>query len=135
MPELPPYGLILDIFLILAIGGLWLVWWRNLNRLHKTEGLLAESIQQLDLATAQLQQAMEHIRALEKQDKSTQNRRPSATRRTQQTASSAPSNDTVLARTLRLERQGRSAEEIADTLNIPVSQVRLMLKVHTAKSA
>ena len=132
MPELPPYGLILDILLVLAVAGLWLVWWRNLNRLHKTERLLAESIEQLETASSQLQQALQHIRAFEKERQATAERRPRPAVKIQ-TAAAEPTEDAILARTLRLERQGKSAEEIADILNVPTTQVRLMLKVHAPR--
>jgi len=133
MPELPPFSLLLDILLLLAVAGLWLAWWRNLNRLHKTELLLAESIQQLETASSQLQQAMAHIQAFEQQRQSMPERRPRPAVKKQ--AAAEPAEKADLARTLRLERQGRSAEEIAEILNLPITQVRLMLKVHAPKGA
>ena len=132
MPELPSVGLLLDLLLILAVAGLWLAWWRNLNRLRRTEQLLCESIQQLDQASSELQQAATYIRAFEKRQQKVPAGRPRPAVK-KQTVADEPAEEAALARTLRLKQQGKSAEEIADILNLPITQVRLMLKVHGAK--
>jgi len=133
--ELPSFGVLIDALVILAITGLWLAWWRNLNRLHKTEILLAESIRQLDQASYQLKQALDHIRALEKQERSGKEKQEAAKPVRKQAALDAePSDNLVLVRTLHLQRQGKSDEEIAGSLSIPINQVRLMLKMHTTRA-
>lgn len=132
MAAIPPFGMILDVLVIAAVIGLWLAWWRNLNRLHKTEQLLVESIQQLEQASSQLQQATDHIRAIEKKkDSAARTKKPV---RSNPAPAGEPGGNTVLTRTLRLQRQGKSDQQIADILNIPIIQVRLMLKMHTVSA-
>jgi hypothetical protein len=135
MLEIPPYGIILDVLIILVIAGLWMTWWQNLNRLQKTERLLAESIQQLEQASTQLKQATDHIRAFEKEQHAEEKIRTKNPPRKRPVPTASPSTDTVLTRTLRLQRKGKSDEEIADTLSIPINQVRLMLKMHTTRAS
>jgi hypothetical protein len=133
-PEIPPYGIILDVLIIIVIAGLWMAWWRNLNRLQKTERLLANSIQQLEQASVQLKQAMDHIRAFEKEKRAGEEIRTKNPPRKRPAPTANTSADTVLAHTLRLQREGKSDEEIADSLSIPINQVRLMLKMHTTRA-
>jgi hypothetical protein len=140
MPELfmsdsPPYGIILDVLIIIVIAGLWMAWWRNLNRLQKTERLLADSIQQLEQASTQLKQAMDHIRAFEEEKRAGEEIRTKDPPRKRPTPTATASADTVLARTLRLQREGKSDKEIAGSLSIPINQVRLMLKMHTTRAS
>lgn len=145
IPEGLSFGMILDLLIVIAVVGLWLAWWRNLNRLKSTERLLAESIQELEQASSQLKLAMEHIRASE-QEKVEKERREkmrakraaeaaaqqaSALKDTTTASAASPADDTVLVRTLLLQREGKSEEEIADTLKVPIDQVRLMLKMHS----
>jgi len=128
------FSAITDMLVIIAVAGLWIVWWRNLNRLHKTECLLADSIRQLDQASSQLQQAMDHIRALENKKRIAEESRIKNPPGPRPAPAANPSADTILVRTLRLQREGKPDEEIAGSLGIPVNQVRLMLKMHTAKA-
>lgn len=129
-----PYGIILDVLIIIVVAGLWLAWWRNLNRLQKTEHLLAASIQQLEQASSRLKQAMDHIRAFEQEKRSEEEIRTKNPPSMRHAPSAGPSTDTVLARTLRLQREGKSDKEIADNLSIPINQVRLMLKMHATRA-
>ncbi|ATX82940.1 hypothetical protein Ga0123462_2105 [Mariprofundus ferrinatatus] len=129
------YGMLLDLLLITAVAGLWLAWWRNLNRLKKTESLLVESIQQLDHASSQLQQAMAHIREFEKEKRSEKEVRSNRQPRSIPTPTANQSGDTLLVRTLLLQREGKSDEDIAGSLNIPIDQVRLMLKMHSTRGS
>ena len=135
MPETLPYGVMLDLLIIVAVAGLWMAWWRNLNRLKKTECLLAGSIQQLDQATAQLKQAMDHIRAFEKERRVEERPRKKNASGKRPLPAENLSDDTVLVRTLLLQRKGKSDEEIADSLSIPINQVRLMLKMHSTRDS
>lgn len=139
MPELfmsgiPPYSIILDVLIIIAVAGLWMVWWRNLNRLQKTERLLADSIQQLEQASMQLKQTMDHIRVFEEKSAGEEVRTKNPPRKRPVPIATA-SADIVLARTLRLQVEGKSDEEIADSLSIPINQVRLMLKMHSTRAS
>jgi exonuclease VII large subunit len=135
MLEIPPYGIILDVLIIMAVAGLWMAWWRNLNRLQKTERLLADSIQQLEQASTRLKQAMDHILAFEKEKRAEEEIRTKNPPRKRRAPTAGSSSDTVLSRTLRLQRQGKSDNEIADNLSIPVNQVRLMLKMHATRTS
>ena len=130
-----PYGIILDILIIIVVAGLWMAWWRNLNRLQKTERLLAESILQLDQASAQLKQTMDHVLAFEKEKRDGEEVRTKNPPRKQRAPKAAQPVDSVLSRTLQLQREGKSDKEIAKNLSIPLTQVRLMLKMHTAKAS
>jgi len=135
MLEIPPYGIILDVLMIMAVASLWMVWWRNLNRLQKTERLLADSIQQLEQASTQLKQATDHILAFEKEKHAEDEIRTKNPPRKRRAPTVGPSADTVLSRTLRLQREGKSDKEISDNLSIPVNQVRLMLKMHATRAS
>ena len=135
MLETPPYGIILDVLIIIVVAGLWMAWWRNLNRLQKTERLLAESILQLEQASARLKQAMDHILAFEKEKCAEDEVRTKNPPRKKRAPTADPSADTVLSRTLRLQREGKSDKEIAKNLSIPINQVRLMLKMHTTRAS
>lgn len=135
MPEIPPYSIILDVLIIIVVAGLWMAWWRNLNRLQKTERLLAESILQLEQASARLQQAMDHILAVEKEQRAGDEIRTKNPPRKRRAPTADPSADTVLAHTLRLQREGKSDTDIAKNLSIPINQVRLMLKMHATRAS
>jgi len=130
-----PYGIILDILIIIVVAGLWMAWWRNLNRLQKTERLLAESILQLEQASTQLRQAMDHILAFEKEKSDREKIRTKNPPRKQRASNATPPADSVLSRTLHLQREGKSDKEIAENLSIPLTQVRLMLKMHTTRAS
>ncbi len=135
MSEIPPYGIILDVLIIIVVAGLWMAWWRNLNRLQKTERLLADSIQQLEQASARLKQAMDHILAFEKEQRAGEEIRTKNPPGKRRAPTAGPSVDTVLSHTLRLQREGKSDKEIADNLSIPINQVRLMLKMHATRAS
>lgn len=132
--ESPLYGIILNVLIIIAIAGLWMTWWHNLNRLQKTERLLAESIQQLEQASSQLKQATDHIRSFELKKRAGEEIRTKNPPRKRPAPTAGASADTVLTHTLRLQREGKSGEEIADSLNIPIKQVRLMLRMHATRA-
>jgi len=127
------YSMVFDILVIIAIAGLWITWWRNLNRLHNTELLLASSIRQLEEASTQLKQSMEHIRALERKKYAGEEKLPESLSGKFHSADESASAETVFTQTLCLHRGGMSDEDIAKNLGIPITQVRLILKMHAAK--
>jgi hypothetical protein len=119
--------------IIIAIVGLWISWWRNLNRFHNTELLLAKSIQQLEEASTQLKQSMEHIQALEKKKYAGEGKLPENLSGKFHPANESASAEITLTQTLCLHRGGMSDEDIANNIGIPINQVRLILKMHAAK--
>ncbi|MDQ6971371.1 MAG: hypothetical protein Q9M30_01860 [Mariprofundaceae bacterium] len=59
------YSMLFNALIILAIGGLWLMWARNLNRLKGVETLLMASSEQLEEASKHLESALHEINRLQ----------------------------------------------------------------------
>jgi len=122
--------MLLEGIMLIAIAGLWFMWWRNAKRQRLVESMLADSARQLQEATLHLQQAMQLI------NKSTDSARP----RPKETRSRTAEKDDVAKKDARIEdmlsmqRDGRPVEDIARTLGLPLSQVRLMLKLHANRA-
>ncbi len=157
-------GLIIDGALIVGVFCLWLTWYRNGKRQQKLEELLIDTAQQLEEATKHLSLATSAIEQLQEQEKSNQTKAPVVTRTaTQELATTPPSayqalphqpapahqipaqallpqslppqNSTQATMILRMQREGESEESIADRLDIPLAQVKLMLKLHAASNS
>jgi len=149
-------GLIIDLILIVSVFGLWLTWYRNGKRQQKMEQLLMDTAQQLEEATMHLSLATSAIEQLKQQEKPIQKKphereRPaiptsyaSAQKQVEpqsiqhQTVSPQalpPQSSTQATMILRMQREGESEESIADRLNIPLAQVKLMLKLHAASNS
>jgi len=143
-------GLIVDTGLVLGFFFLWLSWYRNGKRQQQLEQLLGETAGQLEEATRHLSEATEAIKHLQQQEHSNA-RRPAPARqaraeqvRTEQTpvkqASTTPArppaqNSTQATMILRMKREGESPQTIAERLDMPLAQVKLLLKLHAASSA
>jgi len=153
-------GLIIDVTLIIGVFCLWFIWYRNGKRQQKLEQLLLDTAQQLEEATMHLSLATSAIEQVQQQAKSAQapvpsqfsNQAPaqavmqepaprmpitpppaqgvSAQRLPPQNL--PPQNSTQATMILRMQREGESEESIADRLDIPLAQVKLMLKLHAA---
>jgi len=143
-------GLIIDVTLIIGVFCLWFIWYRNGKRQQKLEQLLVDTAQQLEEATMHLSLATSAIEQVQQQAKSAQApvqavmqepapRMPitpppaqgvSAQRLPPQNL--PPQNSTQATMILRMQREGESEESIADRLDIPLAQVKLMLKLHAA---
>jgi len=129
-------GLVIDTALVFGFFFLWLSWHRNGKRQQKLEQLLAETARQLEEATQHLSQATKSIEQLKRQEQS-KPRAPQPTRTKQpvQAPAIASQNSTQASMILRMKREGESPQTIAERLDMPLAQVKLLLKLHAASSA
>ncbi len=138
----------IDIGLIIAVLLLWLNWYRNGQRQKQLEQLLKETAEQLQEATAHLSTASSVIEQLKRNQQAAaqptntaaNNQRPrhSVPPTNHATAGDSdtplpPQQSTQATMILRMHREGDSADTIADRLGLPLAQVKLMLKLHTAQ--
>jgi len=147
-------GLIIDVTLIISVFCLWLTWYRNGKRQQKLEQLLLDTAQQLEEATMHLSLATSTIEQLQQQDEPPQtlaqaspvpqtiiekpaSRMPVSSPPHQVVSEQRmpPQNSTQATMILRMQREGESEESIADRLDIPLAQVKLMLKLHAASQS
>jgi len=145
------FGLLIDIALMAGIFCLWLIWYRNGKRQQHMEQLLIGTAQQLEEASMHLSQATYAIEQLKEREEKVQSKSVDVAdaaiqrgRREQSSAAIPPSNQPLMSQglppqnstqatmILRMQREGESEEGIADRLDIPLAQVRLMLKLHAA---
>jgi DNA-directed RNA polymerase specialized sigma24 family protein len=124
-------NLAFDLVILAALGGLWILWWRTSRKQRAIEGLLAEAAQQIDRASLSLNEALQHIERI-KQAESPAPRRRAARLEAEMPAprQTAEPQSPQIAQLLRMHREGRSAEDIAEALKLPSAQVRLLLKLH-----
>jgi len=140
-------GLVIDVSLMLGFFFLWLSWHRNGSRQRQLEALLLETANQLEEATQHLALATQAIEQI-KQQEQTEPSPPVApcqpsiaspvtaqapTQTPAQAISTPPQHSTQATMILRMQREGESPETIADRLDLPLAQVKLMLKLHAAK--
>jgi len=142
-------GLLIDFAVIAGLFALWLVWYKNGNRQKKLEQLLADTANQLDEATRHLNQATVMIEQLKRQEEVAETTASSVDRKAtqkkfrqtpsreeeEQPGKLPPQNSTQATMVLRMHREGEDAEAIADRLDIPLAQVKLLLKLYASKSA
>jgi len=126
--------MLLDGIMLVAITGLWLMWWLNAKRQHRVESMLADSAMQLREASHYLRQAMELI---DKSSDRTSGRTKSQQRKTspdpiQKTP--AAQEDTQITHMLNMQREGKPVEDISRKLGLPLNQVKLMLKLHASRA-
>jgi len=133
-------GLIIDAGLVLGFFFLWLSWHRNGKRQQQLEQLLGETARQLEEATRHLSEATAAIKQLKQQEQ----RRPAPAKQThrteqppvKQTLVTPPAqNSTQATMILRMKREGESPQTIAERLDMPLAQVKLLLKLHAASSS
>jgi len=137
-------GLIIDAGLVLGFFFLWLSWHRNGKRQQQLEQLLGETARQLEEATRHLSEATEAIKHLKQQEQ----RRPRPAHAKQVRTEQAPvkqtpvmppappaQNSTQATMILRMKREGESPQTIAERLDMPLAQVKLLLKLHAASSS
>jgi len=139
-------GILLDAGLICAVFLLWLSWFRNGKRQLRLERMLLETSSQLEAATAHLSQATAAIEQLKQQteprpatDKRTDRHPvPAETQRIPRTKPTPASptlpaqNSTQATMILRMQREGESPQTIAERLDMPLAQVKLLLKLNAA---
>lgn len=132
IPSFPWYILLSNSFMLIAIGGLWMLWLRNAKRQRYLQDMLADTSRQLREATAHLEEAMRAIRELKQTEKSSESNGQSRRFIPTQDTQSPASNNAMVTQVLRMQREGHDVEEIAAKLKTPPAQVRLLLKLHTA---
>jgi len=142
-------GIILDAGLICGFFLLWFSWFRNGKRQQRLEQMLLETSSQLEAATAHLSQATEAIEQLRQQAQRRSSRRnvehtaddhigsdlkkSTNTKPSPPLASTLPQqNSTQATMILRMQREGESSQTIAERLDMPLAQVKLLLKLHAA---
>lgn len=138
MPDFTAIGMnlpsvLFNALLLLAIVGLWTMWWRNLKHQRHIELLLSKSIQQLEEASNQLEQTMVHIRKSQNIDTDARHPSPGYTSRISTCKSKRSDSDPLFHRILEMQSNGLSVEEIAAKVDLPLEQIRLMLKLRTAR--
>ena len=144
----------IDIGLITAFFFLWLSWYRNGKRQKQLEQLLIDTAGQLEEASQHLADATQAIEQLKKQERQHEQHsarrpapvKPARTKQPQVTANQVasnqiasnnlpPQNSTQATMILRMKREGESPQTIAERLDMPLAQVKLLLKLHAASSS
>jgi len=122
--------MLLDGTMLVAVAGLWLMWWLNAKRQRRVESMLADSTKQLHEASQHLQQAMELI------EKSTNNTKPRQQKIGSERAQhiSADQEETQITQMLNMQDEGKPVEHISRAVGLPLSQVKLMLKLHACRT-
>jgi len=142
-------GVILDAALTGAVFLLWLSWFRNGKRQQRLEQMLVETSIQLEEATRHLSQATEAIEHLKRHEPSRPSRRepaaatvPAAAQQAThpgaeatQTSPLPAQNSTQATMILRMQREGESPQTIAERLDMPLAQVKLLLKLNAASGS
>ena len=123
----------LNAVIIIAIVLLWIMWWRNARRQYHLNSMLVESSRQLTEASELLDQALAQIKELKQRDTK---RPPSAS---QATAVGVPEKQEPDLEALHqlipnMERSGKSLEDIARDLELPLAHVRLLAKLYAEKT-
>lgn len=154
------FNLAVDALMVMAITGLWVMWFQQSAQRRKVEKMLKAAAEDLKAATELLDQVMHSLDTNEskannprdmpaealqqhkaKQDKVDIRRKPvakqavgakAATPTTQPDKQKAKTVDT--AKIMRLSREGLSEQSIADQLKVPVAQVRLILLLQSPKT-
>ncbi len=122
--------MLLDGIMLVALAGLWFLWGHNAKRQRLVESMLADSAKQLHEATHHLQQAMELIN--QSTDRQGQQMHKTGPDRAQKKPASR--EDTKISDMLNMQREGKSIEDISKKIGLPLSQVKLMLKLHANRA-
>jgi len=59
------FGMLFNLLIIIAVGGLWLMWARNMKRQKNVESILAATSGQLEEASRHLESALQEIKRLQ----------------------------------------------------------------------
>jgi len=150
------FSLLFDAVLIVAVVGLWIFWGKQVTQRKHIEQALLDASTQLQEATLILNQALQQIEQL-KGGAAAQSAEPAAAERgaadrrdvvdvkrddfrrkvearvqrepNEQVHGSA--NISQVAQMLRLQREGVRPEVIAEKLNVPLAQIKLMLMLQS----
>ena len=122
-------GLGFDSLIIIGIVVLWMMWRQSAKRQAEVEAMLQDAASQLGEASQTLSEALTQIQRL-------QDAKPNEPVKPVSRSEYNKQADTTLsepvARMLDLHRQGASDEDIAQALAMPLAQVRLMIRLHSA---
>ncbi|GAV19425.1 hypothetical protein MMIC_P0359 [Mariprofundus micogutta] len=144
-------SLVIDVVLIIGVFFLWLTWYRNGRRQQYLEQLLASTAQQLDEATQHLNQATQLISQVQQKEEQrleskaepvqakpraveTTRPEPPVKKQAEATKNAPPENSSQATMILRMKREGETPEAIADRLDLPLAQVKLVLKMYAPSS-
>lgn len=154
------FNLALDALMVMAITGLWVMWFQQSAQRKKVERMLKDASEDLKAATQLLDQVMHSLDMKEstekasmkstaeilqqrqaKQDKVQVQHSPTAKEVVQTKEEKTTVEDvhkqkgkTVdTAKIMRLSREGLGEQAIADQLKVPVAQVRLILLLQKPK--
>ena len=154
------FNLALDALMVMAIAGLWVMWFQQSAQRKKVERMLKDASEDLKAATQLLDQVMHSLDMKEstekasmkstaeilqqrqaKQDK-VQVRHSTTAKEVVQTKEEKTTVEDVhkqkgktvdTAKIMRLSREGLGEQAIADQLKVPVAQVRLILLLQKPK--
>ena len=154
------FNLALDALMVMAIAGLWVMWFQQSAQRKKVERMLKDASEDLKDATQLLDQVMHSLDMKEstekasmkstaeilqqrqaKQDK-VQVRHSTTAKEVVQTKEEKTTVEDVYkqkgktvdtAKIMRLSREGLGEQAIADQLKVPVAQVRLILLLQKPK--
>ncbi|MDQ6978073.1 MAG: hypothetical protein Q9M75_08160, partial [Ghiorsea sp.] len=148
------FNLALDALMVMAITGLWVMWFQQSAQRKKVEKMLRDASKDLKSATELLDQVMRNLDMQQQSEQeqvrvkhpaeALQQRQPKKDKLevAQPAAAKAPvkpkevaarqglkSKDSGVdtAKIMRLHREGLNEQTIADQLKVPVAQVRLIL--------
>ncbi|WP_038248901.1 DUF6115 domain-containing protein [Ghiorsea bivora] len=154
------FNLALDALMIMAITGLWVMWFQQSAQRKKVESMLKDASEDLKAATQLLDQVMQSLDAQGskpkntaqtpaeilqqrqmKKDKVQVRKSPVVKKEGQPKAEQMmvdmgqkPKGKTVdTAQIMRFSREGLDEQSIADQLKVPVAQVRLILLLQKPK--
>lgn len=135
-----------DLVMLVALGGLWAMWWKTSRKQRAIEGLLAEAAQEIDRASLSLNEALLHIERIKREQAEAPKPKAASRRKSVPAEPDEPvepeppapkpkpasAQNSQVTQLLRMHREGLSEEEIATALSLPTAQVRLLLKLHGA---
>ncbi|MDX8392190.1 MAG: hypothetical protein R8K53_06455 [Mariprofundaceae bacterium] len=156
------YAMLFNLLMAIAVGGLWLMWARNMKRQKNVENMLVTTSNQLEQASRHLESALQAIHQLQKNEpqapvKETAdvNHRPIAQRDSESTTThsgdhaenirdsamqnsemvnSPTDSESDVQQILRLHNLGLQAEQIASRLEQPLARVKLLLHLNEQRS-
>lgn len=128
---------VFDVVMLLAVMGMWLLWWRTSRKQRMIETMLLEAAKELETATARLGESFESIRRLKREiDASQAVSREEALEPPKKVSTEAKSEQKSasgqITQMLRMRREGKDIDAIAESLNLPKAQVKLLLRLHAA---
>jgi len=151
------FNLALDALMVMAITGLWVLWFQQSAQRKKVEKMLRDASVDLKAATELLDQVMRNL-DMQRQSEQVRVKHPAEARQqhqpiqdnevAQSAAAKTPvkpkkvaasqglkskNNAVDTAKIMRLHREGLDEQSIADQMKLPIAQVRLILLLQSPK--